>query len=76
MPSGSNCAKYCPACAVRVRRKTEAERQRKRYHHSMHLGAEKALEINFFVGVKGNGVISNLSVISTSALPPENIDVP
>ena len=40
---GSNRAKYCPNCAVRVRRKKEAERQRKRYHDSTHLGAEKAL---------------------------------
>ena len=40
---GSNRAKYCPDCAVRVRRKKEAERQRKRYHDSTHLGAEKAL---------------------------------
>ena len=27
----SNRAKYCPDCAVRMRRKKEAERQRKRY---------------------------------------------
>ena len=27
----SNRAKYCPDCAVRIRRKQEAERQRKRY---------------------------------------------
>ena len=27
----SNRAKYCPDCAVRMRRKQEAERQRKRY---------------------------------------------
>lgn len=40
---GSNRAKYCPDCAVRVRRKKEAERQRKRYYDSTHLGAKKAL---------------------------------
>ncbi len=40
---GSNRAKYCPDCAVRMRRKKEAERQRKRYYDSTHLGAEKAL---------------------------------
>ncbi len=34
---------YCKDCAARVRRKKEAERQRKRYHDSTHLGAEKAL---------------------------------
>lgn len=28
----SNRAKYCPDCAVRMRRKQEAERQWKRYH--------------------------------------------
>ena len=28
----SNRAKYCPACAKRMRRRKEAERQRKRYH--------------------------------------------
>lgn len=33
----SNRAKYCPACAVRMRRRKEAERQRKRYLLSMHL---------------------------------------
>ena len=38
---GSNRAKYCPACATKVRRRKEAERQRKRYHLSTHLGAEK-----------------------------------
>ena len=40
---GSNRAKYCKECAARVRRRKEAERQRKRYHDSTHLGAEKAL---------------------------------
>lgn len=40
---GSNRAKYCKDCAARVRRRKEAERQRKRYHDSTHLGAEKAL---------------------------------
>ena len=35
---GSNRAKYCPDCAVQVRRKKEAERQRKRYLLSTHLG--------------------------------------
>ena len=29
----SNRAKYCPACAKKLRRRKEAERQRKRYHH-------------------------------------------
>ncbi|NBH74229.1 hypothetical protein D3Z51_19990 [Clostridiaceae bacterium] len=40
---GSNRAKYCKDCAARVRRRKEAERQRKRYHDSTHLGTEKAL---------------------------------
>ena len=40
---GSNRAKYCPECAVQVRRCKEAERQRKRYYLSTHLGAEKPL---------------------------------
>ena len=40
---GFNRAKYCKDCAARVRRRKEAERQRKRYHDSTHLGAEKAL---------------------------------
>ena len=40
---GSNRAKYCPECAVQVRRRKEAERQRKRYHLSTHLGAENPL---------------------------------
>ena len=40
---GSNRAKYCPECAVQVRRRKEAERQRKRYCLSTHLGAEKPL---------------------------------
>ena len=40
---GSNRAKYCKECAARVRRRKEAERQRKRYHDSTHLGVEKAL---------------------------------
>ena len=34
----SNRAKYCPDCAVQVRRKKEAERQRKGYLLSTHLG--------------------------------------
>ena len=33
----SNRAKYCPACAKRMRRRKEAERQRKRYWQSTHL---------------------------------------
>ncbi len=33
----SNRAKYCPDCAVRMRRKQEAERQRKRYLQSTQL---------------------------------------
>ena len=32
----SNRAKYCPACAKRMRRRKEAERQRKRYWQSTH----------------------------------------
>ena len=40
---GSNRAKYCKDCAARVRRRKEAERQRKGYHDSTHLGTEKAL---------------------------------
>ena len=40
---GSNRAKYCRECAARVRRRKEAERQRKRYHDSTHLGTEKVL---------------------------------
>ncbi len=39
----SNRAKYCPACAIVVRRKKEAERQRKRYFDSTHLDAKKPL---------------------------------
>ena len=34
----SNRAKYCAACAKRMRRRKEAERQRKRYLLSTHLG--------------------------------------
>ena len=34
----SNRAKYCPSCARRMRRRKEAERQRKRYWQSTHLG--------------------------------------
>lgn len=34
----SNRAKYCPACAKRQRRRKEAERQRKKYLLSTHLG--------------------------------------
>ena len=37
----SNRAKYCPECAVATRRKKEAERQRKRYYDSTHLGPKK-----------------------------------
>ena len=37
----SNRAKYCPECAVVVRREKEAERQRKRYYDSTHLGGKK-----------------------------------
>ena len=39
----SNRAKYCPACAIKARRKKEAERQRKRYFVSTHLEAKKPL---------------------------------
>ena len=38
----SNRAKYCPACAKRMRRRKEAERQRKRYWQSTHLGPSNA----------------------------------
>ena len=37
----SNRAKYCPECAVAARRKKEAERQRRRYYDSTHLGLKK-----------------------------------
>lgn len=37
----SNRAKYCPDCAVAARRRKEAERQRKRYYDSTHLGSKK-----------------------------------
>ncbi len=37
----SNRAKYCPDCAVAARRRKEAERQRKRYYDSTHLGGKK-----------------------------------
>ena len=37
----SNRAKYCPDCAVAARRRKEAERQRKRYYDSTHLGVKK-----------------------------------
>ena len=33
----SNRAKYCPDCAVRMRRKQEAERQRKRYYEFLQI---------------------------------------
>ncbi len=36
-----NHAKYCPACAKKMRRQKEAERQRKRYRQSTHTGHEK-----------------------------------
>ena len=39
----SNRAKYCPDCAVATRRRKEAERQRKRYYDSTHLGLKKPL---------------------------------
>ena len=39
----SNQGKYCPDCAARVRRRKEAERQRKRYHLSTHLGGCQTL---------------------------------
>lgn len=39
--ANSNRAKYCPDCAARVRRRKEAERQRRRYDLSTHLEAEK-----------------------------------
>ena len=38
----SNRGKYCPDCSARVRRRKEAERQRKRYHLSTHLGYERS----------------------------------
>ena len=37
----SNRAKYCPECASVARRKKEAERQRRRYYDSTHLGPKK-----------------------------------
>lgn len=40
---GSNRAIYCPDCAVKTRRRKEAERQRNRYHFSTHLDKEKPL---------------------------------
>ena len=39
----SNRAKYCSDCAITARRKKEAERQRKRYFNSTHLGGVKPL---------------------------------
>ena len=39
----SNRAKYCPDCAAAARRRKEAERQRKRYYDSTHLGLKKPL---------------------------------
>ena len=39
--SKSNRAKYCPECAVTARKRKEAERQRKRYYNSTHLGVKK-----------------------------------
>lgn len=39
----SNRAKYCPDCAITARRRKEAERQRKRYFNSTHLGSVKPL---------------------------------
>ena len=39
----SNRGKYCPDCAAKVRRRKEAERQRKRYQLSTHLRVFKPL---------------------------------
>ena len=39
----SNRAKYCPDCAVIARKRKEAERQRKRYYDSTHLGDRNPL---------------------------------
>ena len=39
----SNRAKYCPDCAITARRKKEAERQRRRYYNSTHLGGKNPL---------------------------------
>ena len=39
----SNRAKYCPDCAVIARKRKEAERQRKRYYDSTHLGVRNPL---------------------------------
>lgn len=36
-----NRAKYCPSCAQTMRRRKEAERQRKRYRQSTHTDPEK-----------------------------------
>ena len=41
--AGSNRAKYCAECAKRVRKRKEAERQRKRYYVSTHLEGKKPL---------------------------------
>ena len=38
----SNRGKYCPDCTVKVRRRKESERQRKRYRLSTHLGYERS----------------------------------
>ena len=35
--AASNRAKYCSSCSKRIRRRKEAERQRKLYHRSTHL---------------------------------------
>ena len=48
---GSNRAKYCPECAVQVRRRKEAERQRKRYYLSTHLGLKSPCKSRLFQGV-------------------------
>ena len=40
--SKSNRGKYCPDCTVKVRRRKESERQRKRYRLSTHLGYERS----------------------------------
>lgn len=39
----SNRAKYCSDCAITARRKKEAERQRRRYYNSTHLGGKNPL---------------------------------
>ena len=43
LPPNPTGGKYCPDCAAKVRRRKEAERQRKRYQLSTHLRVFKPL---------------------------------